>query len=537
MPEPQTDLTETIGRVLRIAINGRWWITLSACGVLIATNVVLSLLPNHYNSEATLLVVQQQIPERYVTPTTSTGIAEALQAMTQEVLSRTRLQAIIDEFHLYPKERKRLAPEEVVALMRRNIDILPLGEQSERKDFNAFKISFSTDNAVLAQKVTSRLTSLFIEANLKTREDQARNTTSFLSAQLVDVERKLSEQEQRLRDFKMEHLGELPEQEAGNLAILSGTQTQLQNTMAQLSRAQEQRVYMQSLLNGYRDMAARGLAAPGASGAPRVLSPLQTAQSELANLRAQRDALLRNYTPQHPDVIKIEREIAKKTSQVETLKSAKAPADPESKTPVVASGGTDQEEAAVAQLKSQLEANRLEIESLTKEENRLKAKVSEYQARLNSTPVREQQLSEVMRDYDLLKKNYADLLSKQQQSQLATNLEKQQEGQQFRLVDPPSLPAIPSGPKRLKMSGGGAAAGLVLGIALAFLMDMKAASFHTEQELSKRFGPGLVLGIPLLLTRAEKRKLAWRHSLEWAAGSVLVLLVGATELYIHRLGG
>ncbi|HVT93861.1 MAG TPA: hypothetical protein VHD76_13530 [Bryobacteraceae bacterium] len=534
MPEAESDSREALSRVLRIVIQRRWWIALVACGSVAATNGVLSVLPSHYNSEATLLVVQQQIPERYVTPTTSTGLADALPAMTQAVLSRTRLQAIIDEFHLYQKERKRLAPEEVIDLMRHNIDILLVNEQPERRDFNAFKISFTADRPSLAQTITSRLTSLFIEANLKTREDQARNTTTFLAAQLADVERQLSEQERRLRDFKMEHLGELPEQEAGNLAILSGMQAQLQNTTANLSRAQQQQVYFESLLRSYRDLARKGITSPGVDGLKS--NPLRTAQGDLAKLEVELDALTQRYTAQHPEVVRVEREIARKKKQIEALKSTEVPAETDSAEAASISSG-DQEDTAMAQLKSQIQANRLEIESLAKDEKRLKSSVAEYQARLNSTPIREQQLSEVLRDYDLLKKHYADLLGKQQQSQLAANLEKEQEGQQFQLLDPANLPVAPSGPKRMKMSFGGAVVGLCLGLLLAFLVDARTASFHTENEIRTQFGIAFVLGVPMLLTRAELRRRSWRRSFEWAAGCLLVLLVGASELYVHRLGG
>ena len=537
MPDTESNLSESLGRILRLVASRRWWIILAACGTVLATNGVLSLLPNHYNSEATLLVVQQQVPERYVVSTTSTGIADALQAMTQEVLSRTRLLGIIEEFHLYPKERKRLAPEEVMDLMRKNIDILPMNASPERRDFNAFKISFTADNPHLAQEVTSRLTSLFIEENLKTREDQARNTTNFLSAQLEIVQKKLTEQEARLRDYKMQHLGELPEQQPGNLAILSGMQTQLQNTTANLSRAQQQHVYLESQISAFRGLAARGAVVPGASDMGKTVTPLQAAQNELAKLKADRDALLERYTSQNPDVIRVEREIAKKETHVKALKDAKTPAAATPQTAAAAAENANaDDDPAVAQLKSQLEANRMDIDSLTKDEKRLKETVAEYQSRLNSTPVREQQLSEVLRNYDLLKQNYADLLSKQQQSQLATNLEKQQEGQQFRLVDPPSLPTVPASPKRMKMSLGGAAGGIFLGLALAFLMDMKNAAYHTEQELSNQFKLPIVLGVPLLLTQREERKRAWTRSFEWVAASVLVLAVFAAEFYVYKLG-
>lgn len=504
-----------------------------ACLISVATCVVLMCLANQYVSEGTLLVVQQQVPERYVVPTTSSGLTDALQAMKEEVLSRTRLFEIMDEFNLYARERKRLAPEQVIDLMRGNIDIQPLNTSPERRDFNAFKISFAAGSPHLAQEVTSKLTSLFIEENLKTREDQATNTTNFLSEQVKDVEARLAAQEDRLRDYKMKHLGELPEQEQGNLAILGGLQTQLQNTEAALSRAQQQQVYLQSLLDEFRNL-NRADAANGNPPVNRALTPLQIAENELTRLQSVRDDLLARYTPQHPEVRKAEDDAARQEALVKRLRSAGGPKSVDGKSVTNSSTGIE-DDAQIAQIKSQLEANRLEIESLSNDKQRIKASTAEYEARLESTPVAEQQLAGVLRDYDLLKKEYADLLNKQQQSQLATSLEKQQEGQQFRLVDPPSLPTMPSSPKRVRLSLGGLAGGILAGLALAFLMEMKSPSFHTEKELSGRFGVPMVLGIPLLLTPAERRKRRGRRLVECIGASALLFLVLSVEFYVYRL--
>jgi uncharacterized protein involved in exopolysaccharide biosynthesis len=193
-------------------------------------------------------------------------------------------------------------------------------------------------------------------------------------------------------------------------------------------------------------------------------------------------------------------------------------------------------DSATAQIRSQLEANRLEIASAIGEQKRLEAQIADYQQRLNLTPVREQQLSDVLRNYDLSKQNYADLLSKKTQSELATSLQKRQQGQQFRIVDAPSMPSKPFSPKRVKIVLGGMAVGVGLGAALAVLAEARDHSFRDEKDIRHDFKNCLVLAVPLMLGPAEKRKLSRRTLLEWVMACALVFFVLATELYVIRRG-
>jgi succinoglycan biosynthesis transport protein ExoP len=540
MPEIESSPADTLQRIGGIVVRGRWWTLLTATVVTLGTVAALYQIPNRYTSEATLLVVPQQVPARYVTPTTETNIADALQAMTQDVLSRARLLELIDQFGLYTKERQRLAPEEVIELMRKYIDIKPADPTPGHKEINSFRISFIAEKAVLAQEVTSKLTSFFIQANLKTREDQAANTTNFLQAQLEDAKKKLSVQEEKLRDFKAQYLGELPEQMQGNLAIFNGAQLQLQNLENSLDRAQQQRVYLESLISGYQRLVARGAPVPGVVpglDTPRPLSPLQIAQNDLARLRIEQAKLLNTYTSSYPDARAVEREISAKQALIESLQnSGNSNADNASEVVAKpsAAAAPPEEDTSIAQLKSQLEANRLDIENTLKYEAQQKALIAQYQSRLNLTPVREQQLAGILRDYDLSKQDYADLLGKEQQSQLATSLEKQQGGQQFRLVEPPSLPDLPSSPQRVKFSLMGVGAGLFLGLVIAFVTELARPTFHTAKEISQRFGAPLVVGLPVVLTRAETRRRGWKKAFELVAGSVLALVIGVAEFYVLK---
>jgi len=547
--EAEGDPGEMAARVLGAVTRHRWWFILTTTTVIIATTVALAMLPNRYTSEATIVVVQQSVPERYVVPTTNTDLNRVLQAMMQEVLARPQLMALIEEFGLYRKERARMAPETVLALMHSDIDVKPLepvGGSSGQKDLNAFEISFTAGTPLVAQEVTSRLASIFIQTNLKSRARQATNTTSFLHEQLEATKARLAAQELKLRDFKMQYLGSLPEQQQGNLAILASLQSQLENTQNGLSRAQQQKVYLQSMLDGYRRLAsqAASLGTVGTNpmgGIVPAADPRAAARQNLAALQAKETEMRTAYGDRYPEVVELQRQVEAAESALSGLKPPPAASDDgknektAAQKPLLPGGSpaASQDNASVAQIESQLDANKLEIANLGKDETQLKAMITGYQERLNLTPVREQQLADLTRDEELLKKEYADLLSKELESQLATNLEEQQGGQQFRLIDPPSLPTVPSSPKRRKMALGGTAAGIALGVALAFLMDLKDHSFHREKDLMKHLQLPLVVAVPLLPTVREQRIRRWRVAFEWCAGALALMSVSAASLYTY----
>ena len=532
MIEQSDSLDVMLNELLRVATKRRWWLLVPTVVIAVAACGVSLLLPKEYQSDATILVTHQKVPERFVDSTNSSDMHEQLLLITDTVLTRTQLLQIADEFALYPKERMHLVPEQLVELMRRNIKIEPLEKNSEPNDLNAFKISFIGDNAHLAQEVTERLTTLFINENNESREKQSTGTTNFLADQLEVAEAELKQQESRVRDFKMSFLGELPEQQQGNLAILAGLHTQLQNTMDALARAREQQVYLQSLISQYQDLAHAGVMAPGTSAA----SPTETIEAELMRLRDEKADLLARYTPKYPDVVKIDEQIKETEALLAAAKEAPGPVK----------GGTVREsskparpterDSTTAQLKSQLEANRIEIQNGLAEQKQIESRIAEYQRRLNLTPVREQQLADLLRGYDLSKQHYDDLLNKKTQSELATSLERRQQGQRFRIIDPPSLPTKPSSPARVKISLVGLAAAIAVGLALAFFVEARDHSLRDEQELRRVFAFPLMLGVPMLLSKVEERRRSRAAVLEWLGGAILCLLIGAAEFYVYRRG-
>lgn len=490
MPDHEEDLGQTIHHVLHLIRKRRWWVMLPAALSALAAVGVALVLPDRYESEVTLAVVQQQIAQTLVAPITTTTIADAVDAMTREVLSRNRLLAIIEEFDLYATSRQNSTPEVLAERMRKDVKIEPL-ELASARDFTAFKISFVANNPQLAQRVVSRLASLFIQENLKTRGNQATKTADFLNDQVTAAKQRLAEQEQRLADFKTSNVGELPEQQASNIGALTQLRMELTTVLASQRRAQEQRASTESSI-----------------------------AENVARLEAEKAILLTRLTPRHPEVVKKDQEITGMRVRLEKLKSGTSNASS-------TSNQSSAEDLSVAQLQN-------ELESLSREEQRLRAEIAQYQRRIDLTPVREQQLASILRNYEMYKQDYADLVNKQLRSQQSVSVEERQEGQQFRLVDPPTLPVVPSSPKRVQIGLGGAAGGIALGLALAFLMNLRNHSFYSDKELKQHFQVPLVVTVPELLTPAEERERNWQRVFEWLAAAAMTVIVCAAEFYVFR---
>ena len=202
-----------------------------------------------------ILVEQPTVPQQFVVPNIAGNLQDRLDSITQQILSRTRLLRIIDKLNLYGNERQGETPDELVDRMRKDIEI-ELVRSPGRDELSSFNIYYSARDPQVAQRVTSELTNLFISENLESRQQQSESTTEFLSSQLEEARQALAEQEEKVREFKDKHLGELPGQVQSNLQILSGLQTQLQGEQDALDRAKQQTVYLDSLLTQYR--AAQG---------------------------------------------------------------------------------------------------------------------------------------------------------------------------------------------------------------------------------------------------------------------------------------
>jgi polysaccharide biosynthesis transport protein len=458
------------------------------------------MLPSIYRSSTLILVEQPTVPDKFVTSNIAGNFQDRLQSISQQILSRTHLLQIIDKANLYPQYRGRKTSDELVDIMRKDIEI-ELVKNPGSTELNAFNVYFSARSPNEAQQVTSELTNLFISENLDARQQQSQGTTKFLESALEDARRDLAEQERRVRQYKEKYLGELPGQTQSNLQILSGLQSQLQSEQDNLSRARQQNTYLQSLLSQYRTMQRSSKTTGGMTqGLPAI-------DQQLSKLRAQYADLSSRYTERHPDVRKLKQEITRTEKMREQLTAElNSGSGQDSATDGAKADMSDTNTPTIMQLESQLKANQIEIGNRQRAIDGTQREIGSYQARLNQAPVREQEYVDITRGYEQSKANYDDLLKKKNDSELATNLELRQQGEHFRVLDAPSLPQKPYSPNRMKLCAMGLGIGLVLGAGLAIGSEFLDDRVYDEEELKRLLPVGILSEIPSITTVQEERQ-------------------------------
>jgi polysaccharide chain length determinant protein (PEP-CTERM system associated) len=500
--------------LLGIARRRKWLILIPAVLIAGAVAIWAHNLPDEYRSETLILVVPQRVPESYVRSTVTARIEDRLQSITQQILSRTRLERIIQDFNLYAEKRKTGIMEDIVERMRKDIEV-----QIVKGD--AFRVSYSSDEARTAMKVTERLASLFIEENLRDREVLAEGTNQFLEAQLEDARRRLVENEKKLEEYRRLHAGELPTNLTSNMQGLHNVEMQLQALLESVNRDRDRRLVLERLVADAS--APENAVAPVSTMAGAPDDPLAapgTAADRLQAARAALQALEMRLKPAHPDVLRMKRivaDLAKKadTENLERPVSQVAAARP----PTAAE--TAKKNRLNEMLSERTNLDR-EIVAKTADEKRLRAMMADYQRRIEAGPTRESDLSELNRDYETLQSIYKSLLGKKEDSKVAANLERRQIGEQFKILDPARLPEKPASPDRRRMNMMGLVAAIGLGFALAAFVEYEDESLRTEEDIRCALGIPVLATIPLVAPTAVPW--SWRLKLSVAAGATMVVL-------------
>lgn len=446
-----------------------------------------------YTSQSLVLVEGQRVPDNYVKAVITSDFTQRLATLQQQVLSGNRLRPMVERLGITkPEEQSKLISD-----IQSNMTVEPVitaissaatksgsgGKKSARPSANAeplpgFYVNYNDSNPKRAQQICNEMTSLILEENLRTRAEVAKGTTDFLTRQLEDAKRDLDQQDAKLAAFKRQYMGQLPGDADNNVRILMSLNTQLDASTQTLGRAQQDKAYTESML---AQQLATWKSSQSSTNPQTLQQRLEALQSQLLQLQAR-------YTPDHPDVIKTQADIAEVQKKLNQTNTAAANATDTSDKNSAA------EPPEIRQLRLQIHQYQNVIEQATADQKRLQSQINLYQSRTAMSPGIEEQYKLITRDYDNAQNFYRDLLAKKSSSEMATNMENQQQGEQMRILNPAGLPDSPSFPNRPLFAGGGLGAGLALGIALAFFLELRDKSIRTEKDAAA------VMDLPLLVS-------------------------------------
>ncbi len=535
--------------------------------ILVAGGIIAIVWPPSYVSTSVILIENQKIPQEYVQSTITSFVEERLAGITQEVMSRSRLMEIINEFGLYQDMREKYTSEEIIEEMRENIHFEPRTEPViDRRTGRAteatiyFTLSFEGKDPVKVQKVANVLASLYLQLNLKSREERASSTTEFLKEELERLQGEMDSYEEKISSFKAQHIGELPEYSASNLQALNQLDTQLERLGAQMNSLEERKILLEGQL-----------------AVTDPLMPIQTSDGKsmmnpgdrLKYLRMELISMGSRLSKDHPDYIRLKEEIeelekhsgsagsyTEAVKRLEALKTelAEAKGQMGDKHPEVVRLKTEIEELSkqidegvlskasekdgsmmpdnpsYINLMTQINSTDNEISNLEKQKKILEAQVNDYKKMIANAPVIEKEYNKLMLENAMAKQKYTELSSKYNSAEVAQGMERSDSAEKFRIIDPAQLPEKPDSPNRIAILLISLVLALGAGTGVAAVIENLDDSVKSQEALQRLTGVPVLSVINRIDTdddRHGKRK----KKVVWAVAVVLVFIIGAIAFH------
>jgi polysaccharide chain length determinant protein (PEP-CTERM system associated) len=485
-----------IQQLSEIAWRRKWWIVVPCVIAGISMLAASYSMTEIFRSETTILVAAHNAPEDLVGTSVAGRIEERLHGISQQLLSRDSLQAVVEELNLYP-ERAQDPGMDVVTRMRADTTVTIEKGDPENQDATTVRIGFQSPSAQEAFSVTDRLTKLFIAKNVKDRGDVAQSTGAFLDKQLVDARERLNAQEQRLEAFRTRHAGELPTQLEANVGGVQTADVQLRALQESLRLDLERQTQLERII---ADLEKRGPTALSATTPGGAVQP-SALELELIAARNERREMETRFKPEHPSLLRADRRIRdleqalrNSLQPAPVVAAASGPAQP-----VVPSPELIERQAELATLRGRIrdkEGDRAEL---------LQTKAT-YQRRIDAQPVRESELADLTRDHETLRLIYADLLRKKENSRMAEQLENESVLADFSIVEPAQLPGSPFSPNRERLVILGLLFGLAFGIGLAAFLEYWDSTLRTEDDIMLALNLPTLASIPMMRSSAEVAK-------------------------------
>jgi polysaccharide chain length determinant protein (PEP-CTERM system associated) len=477
----------------------RWFIIISFSVSMIIGIYLTFTLPKIYSASTLILVEPQRVPSNYVRSIVTSDIDSRISTISQQIMSRTNLEKIVNEFKLFSGlENKNMFLEEKIESVRERISVKVI---RARHGADAFTVAFMGEDPRVAMNVANALATYFIDENLKVREEQAVGTSNFLENERRGMLKRLEEVEKTLKNYRTKYMGELPEQLDSNLSILARLQEQLGLLQKRKSDAETRLILFESEAAELHSL----LTVPEiAAQSGRKVQPESNEVEKLNHLKAQLTELQTKYTDQHPDVIRLKRLTTELEAQLaEKPDEQVQPAEPSVSQPVVPPAQKTAQGRQIAAVKK-------EIKELEKEISGIRTKIKIYQNRVEVTPKREQELMSLKRDYGNILSSYNSLINRKLEAEIAVNMEKRQKGERFRIVDPAVMPQKPISPNMKKLFLLIIGAGVGIGCGLILLLDYLDASFKGIEDIESLIGVPVIVTLPLIINpKAKTRRIAY----------------------------
>ena len=558
--EPEKDL-RYYWRALLTRKHYFIWPTLA---VMVIAAMVALLLPSIYESKSTILIEEQQIPPEFVRSTVTGFADQRIQSLNQQILSRTKLLEIIRQFDLYADQRKRYTQEEIVENMRNdiNIDLISAevaGQQRKRPTRPgggqggvtiAFTIAYRGKNPDTVQKVAGTLASLYLQENLKIREQQAKTTTKFLETELAEIQNQLTDLGGKITDFKSKNEGILPELQQFNQAQADRLEKDIDQVKIQIQSAEDRKIYLEGQLATvkpdspiisatgervqdpssrlhYLEVQLCDLQSKFSPGHPDILkckremaelqklnnasggSPSLKRQ-QLSKLQAELAAKQGHYSAQHPEVVKLKKEIAELEKMADT---------PQAKKPV-----ESPENPAYVSLQTNIESASSDIQSLRRQRADLENKLKMYRKRLEDAPKVEQAYLALNRDYQNAHTKHQEIMNKILEARIAEGMEESQKAEKFTIIDPASFPEKPVAPKRGLIALAGLILGLGAGLGMVALTENLDHTVKSTDELAWLTGLPVLGQVARIVTSEDVARQKRRRRLIWSIAGLSILV-------------
>jgi polysaccharide chain length determinant protein (PEP-CTERM system associated) len=507
--------------IIDIIIHRRWFIIIPFCASIMVGIYLAITLPKTYQAETLIMVEPQRVPTNYVRSIVTMDISSRISTISQQIMSRTNLEKVINDFSLYADEKhQNMYLEDKLASLRKRISVNVI---NRRSGADAFGITFTGTSPEKVMRVTNALASYFINENLKVREAQAIGTSSFLDVELNSMRLQLEEKEEALRQYKKSYMGGLPEQLETNLSILKSLQEQ-KNEKQKIIRGIEENIY--TLKNSAQSFDAMA----GGFSMDDLMSDFDDSgmggdSAELAQLKEALEQMLLKYTEKHPDVLVIKRRIEELEASSEALPAESE--DEELMPEEPAMPAINFQEVQLSELRGSLNNHKKELYDIDKQ-------ITIYSQRIEDTPRREQELLSIKRDYDNLNSLYESLLKRKLESQIAVNMERRQKGEQFRVLDSARLPEKPISPDMQKLFIMYLFAGIAIGGGLVFLLEYLDNSYKRPSEIEDDLGLSVLCAVPQILDPKQKRMKKIERAAFFTCCSASAMLVALFTLLTQK---